>query len=289
MDYVRKNFPSIRVIENGRNLGFSKGNNIGVDKARGEYVILLNNDTVVPRDFVRILSDIASHDPSIGSIGCRLVNKNSRTSYGPIFVNRGFIAPLFMGRLSHDRIELLDNIESQCIANCGAAVLFRKDAFEAMGGFDVDFWSDWEDHDLGFRLCVAGYKNLYTTKTSVLHLGRTSFGPNLSRDRNSRIIRNMLSTYLKNYEANNILTRFFLLFWIIIPIRYLIKTIIQEAPFMRDRTAAVTSQTYIALPQAYTQFLLRVPETMRKRMLVQSRRKVSDSEVFSLTGKNWIV
>jgi GT2 family glycosyltransferase len=295
VDYSKENFPAVRVIENGRNFGFGGGNNIGIEQARGEYVIVLNNDTVAPPDFVQTLVEVASPDSSIGSVGCRLVGVDGRPSYGPVHMNHGIVVPWIMGaRLSH-RIIKLHSLDGWCLANSAAAVLYRKDALQAIGGFDEDFWSDWEDNDLGFRLWIAGYKSVFTAKTTVTHFGEAS-GSRLSRERNVRIIRNMLSTYFKDYEPSNILTRFFLVFWIIVPARYvlfsvysLMRIALRQTGHEKNQPIHVPSQAHIALFQAYGEFIRRLPNVMSKRVIVQSHRKVSDSQIFSQTDKNWII
>jgi GT2 family glycosyltransferase len=297
VDYCKQNFPTARVIENRRNFGFGKGNNIGITQAKGEYVIVLNQDTVVPPDFVQTLVKVASSDSSIGSVGCRQVGVDGKPSYGAVYMNHGIVVPWIMGARVSQRIIISHSLDGLCLANCAAAVLYRKDAFETVGGFDEDFWSDWEDNDLGFRLWIAGYKNLFTAKTTITHVGEAS-GSRLSRERNVRMIRNMLATYFKDYEPSDIMTRFFLLFWIIVPARYLLlsifslmRTVLRQTGDEKSdrRTVRVPSQAHIALPQAYREFIRRLPNVMSKRVVVQSHRKVSDSKIFSLTERNWII
>jgi GT2 family glycosyltransferase len=294
IDYVRTNFPSVKLIENRRNLGFAQGNNIGFQAVLGDYVIALNNDARVPRNFVEVLVKCASSDPQIGSVGCRIIQEDGTLGYGPLVTNNGILVPLFMGsHLIPKRIGTLFGTEGYCIANCAAAVLYKKRALEETGGFDSDFWSDWEDHDLGYRLMLAGYKNPYTTETSVVHVGGGSFGRELSKDRNVRIIRNMLFTYLKNYQAWNLVTRFFVLFWVVLPLRHVLSIIVYELRRLRNRpprTAALMSRhVYLSLPEAYISFLWHLRTVMRKRVKVQTQRKVSDSVIFSETRRGWIV
>jgi GT2 family glycosyltransferase len=152
-----------------------------------------------------------------------------------------------------------NNIEGYCIANCAAAVLYRRQTLELTGHFDPDFWSDWEDHDLGFRLWLTGFKNIYTTKTRVVHVGGRSFGRELSKDRYVRIIRNMLVTYLKNYDSWNLVTRFFFLFWVMLPLRHFVSIIVYELARLRARSrqgmSLMSREAYLALPLAYLAFI----------------------------------
>lgn len=89
-EYVRKYFPTVKVMENGENLGFSEGNNAGLKIAAGKYIVVLNKDTRVPRDFIDVLVKCASADPQIGSVGCRIVQEDGSLSYGPLVTNSGF-------------------------------------------------------------------------------------------------------------------------------------------------------------------------------------------------------
>jgi GT2 family glycosyltransferase len=192
-----------------------------------------------------------------------------------------------------ERVERLFGMEGDCVANCAAAVLYNKHALEVTGAFDGDFWSDWEDHDLGFRLSVAGFRNVYTTKTYVLHVGGGSFGSGFSKDRYVRITRNMLMTYFKNYETPNLLTRFLFLFWVILPIRHLMSIIVYELKRLSVKSPSgstlLSRQAYLSLPEAYIQFIRSLPLAIRKRLMVQAHRKVPDSLIFSVTERNWII
>jgi GT2 family glycosyltransferase len=294
VQYVRDHFPRVKIAENGANLGFAEGNNIGIRLATGDYVVLLNNDTSVPSNFIEVLANCARVDPKIGSVGCTIVQEDGIPRYGPAFTNNGFLTPLLIGsNLLRKRIERLFDVEGYCLTNCAAAVLYRKNALQVTGGFDADFWADWEDHDLGFRLWLAGFKNYYTTKTHVMHVGGGSFGREISKDRQARIIRNMLVTYLKNYDSWNLVTRFFFLLWVIVPLRHLASIILYELTRLktshRQGASLISREAYLALPLAYLAFIRDLPRAMRKRMKVQAQRKVSDSIIFSLTERKWIV
>jgi GT2 family glycosyltransferase len=285
VEFVRSTFPNVKMIENYRNLGFSQGNNVGIQHAAGDFVILLNNDTVVREDFVEVLENIASSEPTIGSVGCRIVQVEGGPAYGPIFTNRGFVVPWLMGAsFSFSRIERSWAADGFCFANCGAAVLYRKAALQAVGGLDPDFWADWEDHDLGFRLWVAGYKSYYTTKTCVVHHGAGSFGRVVSGSRFRRIISNTLLTCFKNYEPRNILVRFFIFFWFLLPFRTLGSSI---SRIIRKRFSATAPPVFGLL--AYLEVIRHLPLYMKKRAQVQSMRRTRDSEIFRLTEKNWLL
>jgi len=294
IEYVKKSFRSVKIIENGRNLGFAEGNNVGLRSAEGDYIVVLNNDTQVALNFIQTLVECASADPRAGSVSCRIVQEDGTIRYGPFSTNSGFLVPMFMGSnfLSH-RVARMFGLEGYCMTNCATAVLYKRRALEVTGGFDADFWSDWEDHDLGFRLWLAGYRNFYTTRTHVVHVGAGSFGRELSKDRYVRVIRNMLTTYLKNYDMWNLATRFLLLFWVMLPLRHIVSIVVYELARLRttshDSTALLSRKAYLALPEAYVAFLRDLPKAMRKRTKVQALRKVSDSVIFAATRRRWII
>lgn len=187
------------LIRNRENFGFSIGNNIGFKHANAKYVIALNNDTKVATNFINTLVTTAESDEKIGSVGCKIVQTDGRILYGPKFMNYGFIV--------HARKAQTYSKSNRNLANCGCATLFRKSLIDRIGGFDPYLWTDWEDHDLGYRINLAGFKCVYTPSTTVLHLGGGNY-LGLSDEREARIIRNKLYTYAKNYQAKTLIPRF---------------------------------------------------------------------------------
>jgi GT2 family glycosyltransferase len=191
--------PRFGLIRNKQNLGFSVGNNVGFKRTKAKYVIVLNNDTEVEENFIETLVNIAESDERVGSVGCKIVQLDGRTLYGPVFMNYGFIVRALDNRI-YDKFVVN-------LANCGCATLFRKSVIGEIGGFDPNLWTDWEDHDFGFRMNIAGFKCVYTPSTTVLHLGGGNyFG--LSDERETRIVRNKLFTYVKNYQTRTLFVRF---------------------------------------------------------------------------------
>jgi GT2 family glycosyltransferase len=294
VEFVKSNFPLVKIVENRVNLGFAAGNNVGIRYSSGDYVILLNTDTRVSPNFIEELVNCARMDPEIGSVGCKLLPENKSVKHGPMFTKNGYIVPLLTGGiLLKDRLEMLFNTDGYCLSNCAAAALYRKSALEVTEGFDPGFQFDYEDNDLGFRLWVAGYKNYYTTKTNVVHIGGASLGSILSKDRYIRITRNMLFTYIKNYEARNVVTRFLLLLWILIPFHHMAKILFHELRSFGNNSPqqapGLSRQAYFSLFEAYLQFIRGLRHATRQRAKVQASRKVSDSSIFLLTRRSWII
>jgi GT2 family glycosyltransferase len=273
--------PKVQIIALGDNYGFSKGNNIGIKYARGKYVIVLNNDTEVMPNFVTELVKVAEVDETIGSVSCKILHYDGSLWFGQYFTHAGFIVPFFtQSLLKETLIELYDHF-SLNLANSGCATLYRKELISKIEGFDEDFWSDWEDYDLGFRINIAGFKSVYTPMPLVLHMGGGSAGS--PPERYVRIYRNMLFTYFKNYDRKNLLIRFPLLLFIFLPtlhIGWIVHRLITHSPeFYRGREF----QYFFSVEKAIIEFLFKLRIFVEKRYFVQGLRKTSDREIFSNT------
>ena len=241
------------LIRNPKNLGFSAGNNIGFMRSSARYVIVLNNDTEVEKNFVKTLVNVAESDEQIGSVGCKIVQLDGRILYGPVYMSYGFIVHA-LDRRTYDR-----SIVN--LANCGCATLFRKSLIDRIGGFDSYLWTDWEDHDLGYRTNIAGFKCVYTPETTVLHLGGGGY-LGMSEERAIRIFRNKLLTYVKNYQAKNLLLRFSLI-------------------LMLESLIKIKNGKSNHLFSGIAQFLRMVKPIVSERKEVQKNRSVSDNDIFT--------
>lgn len=284
-EYVTSNFPSVRVIENGRNLGFAAGNNVGMKASHGRYVVLLNNDTRVSKDLLESLVHVAQADGRIGSVGCGIVQEDRSVKYGPVFLTRSGVI-LGIGEVIQPQNNKNHLIE--CLANCGCAVLYSKSALDHVGLFDEDFWSDWEDHDLGYRLALAGYRNVFIPVSNVLHKGGGGFGSPYSLQRTIRVTRNSLATYFKNFEAKNILLKFLPIFLLIIPLKGALNPVLYEFSILGFRFSRrkvdggeirTLRRSYGGWVRGYVAFLRIMPFLARKRSEVQGTRKTADSRI----------
>ena len=106
LDYIRKHFANVRIVENGQNLGFAKGNNAGINVANGEYVLILNPDTIIRERALEKLVSFADNRPEAGAFGCRVLNPDGsfQNPARPIPTVSGYlISALYLrwlGRLS---------------------------------------------------------------------------------------------------------------------------------------------------------------------------------------------
>jgi GT2 family glycosyltransferase len=178
---VKEKFPEVILIENYENLGFAKANNQAIKKSKGEYVLLLNPDTVVEEDtFQKVVEFMDSH-PEAGGLGVKMIDgkgnflpESKRGLPTPsvafykifglskIFPKSKTFSKYHLGNLSKD-----ENHEIEILS--GAFMLIRKKALEITGLLDEQFFMYGEDIDLSYRLILAGYKNYYYSKTTIIH------------------------------------------------------------------------------------------------------------------------
>jgi GT2 family glycosyltransferase len=178
---VRKKFPEAQLIANKDNKGFSSANNQGINISRGEYVLLLNPDTVVEDDtFSKIVDFMDKHDDA-GALGVKMVDgkgkflpESKRGLPTPItaFYKMSGISSLFprSKRFSKYHMGFLDENETHKIEIlAGAFMLLRKSVLDKIGLLDEDFFMYGEDIDLSYRVIKAGYNNYYFPETRIIH------------------------------------------------------------------------------------------------------------------------
>lgn len=169
---VKTLFPEITLIENKQNLGFSKGNNIGVAQAKGEYICLLNPDTVVAEDTFKKTLAYAEVIPKMGILGCQLIDgrgqflpESKRNIPTPIISIKkvlGFSSGYYANHLSPSAIGEVDVL-------VGAFMILKKTVYEHVRGFDEDYFMYGEDIDLSYKVLKAGFQNFYFGETTILH------------------------------------------------------------------------------------------------------------------------
>lgn len=180
--YIRERFPSVTLIENRDNTGFSKANNQGVEIAKGEYILFLNPDTVVPEDFFSSLLAYMDAHPEAGSIGPRLID--GKGQYAPDSKKSfpSFSVALFKGTGLHKlfpkskvfnryyAVHIGEHEIAPVEVLSGCCMMVRKTALTQLGyAFDEQFFMYFEDGDLCYRLYKAGYQNIYYPKVTVIH------------------------------------------------------------------------------------------------------------------------
>jgi GT2 family glycosyltransferase len=181
VEMIREKFPQVIVLANSENVGFSKANNQAIQISKGEYVLLLNPDTLVEeKTFHKILAFMDLH-PDAGGLGVKMVDgkgvylpESKRGLPTPFvsFCKISGLSSLFKKSAIFNRYHLghLDKDNNHPVEILsGAFMWMRRRALEQVGLLDETFFMYGEDIDLSWRLILGGWKNYYFAETSIIH------------------------------------------------------------------------------------------------------------------------
>jgi GT2 family glycosyltransferase len=172
---LKKKYPQVIAVLNNENVGFGRANNQGIRKAKGEYVLLLNSDTIIPKGEINKLYEFALQHPK-SFVGPKLLNidKSPQTSCGPFFTLPVVFAVLFLKgdttgitRWSPDKIQRVDWVS-------GACFIGRRRAFLDDLLFDEKIFMYMEEVDLFMRAKKRGYQVFFYPGSGIIHLGSGS-------------------------------------------------------------------------------------------------------------------
>ena len=169
---VKQLFPDVILIENKKNFGFSRGNNIGVKQAKGEYICILNPDTVVAEDVFLKLLKFVNNKEKIGAVGCKLINGVGEflpESKRNVLVIKAAFRKLLGDSKYYYANHLNENETGEVDILVGAFMFLKRSLYIEIKGFDEDYFMYGEDIDLSYRIINAGYKNYYFAESSVIH------------------------------------------------------------------------------------------------------------------------
>lgn len=176
-DYVKQNYPDVKLIVNERNLGFTGGNNVGIAAAKGDYIFVVNNDTEVTPNLLENLLEPFLKDPKIGMVSPKI--KFFQQPNVIQYAGYNAINPL-TGRNSAVGNKEEDNGQHDmpgytCYAH-GAAMLVKKEVIDKVGAFYDDFFIYYEELDWSARAKRAGYEIYYQPSAVILHKESITMG-----------------------------------------------------------------------------------------------------------------
>ncbi len=181
VEMILNKFSQVKLIENKKNLGFSKANNQAIRLSKGEYILLLNPDTVVESDTFEKTISFMDATPDAGGLGVKMID--GRGEFLPeskrglplptvAFYKIFGLSKLFKKskRFGKYHLSYLDPDEVNSVeVLAGAFMLLRKSVLDRIGLLDEDYFMYGEDIDLSYRIIKAGYKNYYFPKTRIIH------------------------------------------------------------------------------------------------------------------------
>jgi GT2 family glycosyltransferase len=213
IDHLKPLFPSFRFMPNEINEGFARANNKALSVCKGEYVLFLNPDTLIPEDCLeKCLAFFHTHADA-GAIGVRMVNgigqylKESKrgfpspsasfwklTGVTKMFPRSRLLAAYYMGNLDENRSHKVEVLS-------GAFMMVKKEVLDKTGGFDERFFMYAEDIDLSYRILKAGYQNYYYADTTIIHFKGSSTKKDV---RNVRQFYKAMSQFVKKYYGRGL-------------------------------------------------------------------------------------
>ena len=278
INFVKKNFPQVKIIANKRNLGFAQANNQGFKRAKGDYIVTLNNDTKAGEKWLQNLILAAESDEKIGMVASKILSLKNPSLIDSVGVNicldgmsRG------RGRLEIDKGQY-DKIEEILLPSACAA-LYRRKMLREIGFFDESFFAYCEDTDLGLRGRLAGWKAVLAPQAVVYHY-YSGTGGKYSSFKVYLVERNYVWVAVKNFPLELLMLfpffifyRFILQFYAVLAKKGATSEFLEKFSFF-DSVKTVSKACFDALKK--------LPEFIRKRRVIQRDKKIFRKEFYRL-------
>lgn len=316
LDFIRERFPQVRLEETGANLGFARGNNYGAERATGEYVAFLNNDTRVEPDWLLELvrgMEAGQERGVVCTSSLMLDWEGKRIDFQAGALNfHGFgfqpsyglpVETALPGYFPGTTTSRKPGSEAQrpqpqdLLFACGGAMLIRRDLFLHVGGFDPDYFAFFEDVDLGWRLWILGHRVALVPTAVTYHRHHGTAGSIPHHRVQVLYERNALYTIYKNYNDANlerILPAALLLLGQRV-VRFMELGGVDLDEYSFSQPAVALSQAgnplenvhrnAVASLLAADEFRANLEKCNARREWVQANRQRSDEELFALFGQ----
>ena len=265
VDFIRKRFPSVQIVENCKNLGFGSAINRGLSVSDGDYLIFLNSDLKLSTSCIGELANFLDSDPSIGGVIPKILHikqQDTINSLGVLINYTGIAYPNLLGQKDSSQMYSFD-------AACGGIFMLRREVYETVGGFDEELFLYHEDHDLSWRIRLAGWRLTVVPKAVMYH--HYNFNKGVRKFYSSE--KNRLYLLLKNMEVKTLT--------LIFPALILVE-------FCQWFHAAINRWLLLKI-KSYFEILALLPRILRKRKKLKSLRKVPDKEIVHIYQGNLAV
>ncbi len=281
VEFVKRNYPEVKIIQNSRNYMFAKGNNEGIKIAAGEIICLLNNDVKVDSQFIEPIINSFQRNPEIAACQPKVLDLNNSDKFEYAGAAGGFIDkygfPFMRGRifftLERDSGQYDSNLE--IFWSSGACFFIRKSVLDYIGMLDEDFIMHMEEIDLCWRMRLQNWKIFCIPSSKVWHYG----GGTLSTDNPQKIywnFRNNIFLLVKNLSFINL-------------IRILcIRLLLDEIAFVRELVRGEWKSAW-SIIRAYLWVLKHIRLLVYKRSQNQNNRLSTDKDIFRLVYSGSVV
>jgi len=297
--FIKKNHPEVRIKLNSKNLGFCRPNNTAAKIAKGEYIVFLNNDMRVKKNWLEKLVDKVTESDKIATASSKILSWDGRR------INHGgadsdiFLNARLEGYMKRNRKGYL-NKDKEILFPSGGSMIVNRKLFFKSGGFDEDFFAYYEDVDFGIRLKIMGYENHFVHDSIVYHM-HSATSKKMPKEK-LRVIqmRNLLWIMIKNYSDENLSRMFAPTFLLSLQRTFEMAGNFrsEKYDFLRIKSSKEKKIPFHIMKgfelmllsdlMGYNDILLKWSKFAKKRNLIQSRRKNDDREVFKLMKSKFI-
>lgn len=266
VEFARKNFSWIKILKLDKNYGFCKSNNEGAKIAKGEYLVFLNNDTYVDKDWLIELVNSVTSDKTIKI--CESLEKpyNYNRVKSPFY--KRYLTIIGSG-MNGEQNEYIDGCPIEGYAQ-GSSLMIEKKLFDYIGGFDDSYFMYNEEVDLCWRAWIMGFKTVLVPTSIYFHKGCDDY--HIIRMREifcMHITKNCMINISKNFELHNVI------YALIISFFYNSFQIVNYLLLRRPNSV-------VDIIKAHLFVIRNLPEILRKRRIIQQNRKISDKELYNM-------
>lgn len=261
-EFIRINYPKIKLIQTGKNLGYPAGNNEGFQAAEGEYIVVVNPDTIAHQEWLSELIQPLENDPTIAATTSKILIYSQKDRINTCANETHLTGLTFCRGLNRSADEFNNYEEVAAVSGCSFAI--RSDMLKNINGFDPDFFLYQEDADLSWRIRFAGGKIVYVPKSVIYHKYKLSIAP----WKEFYLERNRYLILLKNFGSTTL--------FCLLP-----SLLVTEIVTMGHAT--LNGPKYIKSKLlAYLWILRNIKAILIKRRETLSKKKISDREFFNL-------
>ena len=278
VDFLKDKFQDVNLIINEKNLGFGAGNNIGIRASQGKYIMMLNNDTRLDPKCVEELKRSIERDKSYGACASKILLEDQPDLIDGVGI---VVCPdgLSFGRGRLEKRDRYDKEEELFFA-ADCACLYRREMLEDIGLYDEDFFAYADETDMGWRAQLAGWKCTYSPNAIVYHLHSVSSGGRVSSFKAFLVERNRIWVMVKNFPISLILLGQF----------YTLRRYFYQAyGALRGKGAAgqfasdfSKAELVKILLRAYLSAGKQIPLMLKKRKMIQQKKRITNREVYRL-------
>ncbi|MBU0597669.1 glycosyltransferase family 2 protein [Patescibacteria group bacterium] len=273
VEFISKNYPQVKIIQNKKNYGFAEGNNIAIREVLKnkniKYIATLNNDTEVDREWLAELVRAVEADQKIGAVSSKFLFFNERNMIDSAgdFLYPGSLKVVTRGYKEQDKGQY-DKLE-QCFSARAGAALYRREMLEDIRQdndfFDHHFFTYIEDTDLSVRALLKGWKILYAPKARVFHKVAATTSKISYAFRRYHSGRNRVYLAIKNF-----------------PVKLWLPSLREKSSVDSDYKLSVLNSALVYI-KILSMVLISFPRLLKQRSYINKSRIIKQSEIF-----NWL-